>query len=195
MRGNWVKFDVRLSGSPAQVRQELEELGRRDARNVGRRALAGAGSVACLVVAFGWGVLELPGLLVARLGLAVLLTVCTVAIIRLTPKDLDAAVMADLCRLLYLLRRTPSLEKVSLNTDLTSTVAKRRLELCLGGAGALLEGFVSAARAFPHEDLETCALENGMLKVAFVHSCGQSNGREFGAWVDWFMERWNQGNT
>ena len=186
-----MKFDVELAGSLTQVRTALEALGRRDACNAGRRALARVGAVACLGAAFGWGALELPGLIPVRTGLAILLTVCTVAAIRLAPKDFDPAIIAHLNRLLHELRQTSSPGKVFLKADLANTVAGRRLEIDLEGPSKVLEGFVGAVRENPHADLKGCSVEGQFLKVAFAGT-GPSDDSEVGGWVDWFLARWDQ---
>ena len=190
-----MKSEVELSGSISKVRKALEDLGRRDARVAGRRALAGAGSVACLVAAYGWGALALPALVPVRIGLAILLTFCTVAAIRLAPGDFDPAIIAHLNRLLYGLRQTPSLGEVRLETDLASTVAQRRLVLGLKGPMPGFEGFLRAAHVLPHAELVSCTLEGDLLKVAFESSSGQGDGSEVASWVDWFLDRWREGTS
>lgn len=109
---------MELCGSVSQVRKELEALGHRGARQRGRRALAGAGSVFCLLAAYGWGAFDLPGLIPARIALAVLLTIFTVAVLSLSAADLDKVKISQLSRVLHLLREKAGAAEVAVAANL-----------------------------------------------------------------------------
>lgn len=105
---------VELSGRISQVRGELERLRFQASRSSGLRNLARIGSLACLLAAYAWGALNLPGLIPARVGLAVLLAACTVAVIRRTPEPPDGCKIELLSRLLHILREKAGAQEVTL---------------------------------------------------------------------------------